>query len=154
MSVWKNLIKWFVEKAWPIIVEWIEENLIDIIKWIFKQIKEFLEGKQNKENERYEENINAAQAKCDNAETDDEKRAWQEADDMLKKMYEESRAENEILKQEIEKYKQQTTNDVKKEVRKVKVDDVFDMKENNIVPKSTMHNISLPKISNNIFKLK
>ncbi|MBE6068082.1 MAG: hypothetical protein E7211_10400 [Clostridium lundense] len=153
MSVWKNIIKWFIEKAWPIIIKWIEDNLMEIIKWVIEHIKEFFESKQNKENERYEENINKAQEKYDNAENDDEKRVWQETIDMLKKMYEESKAENEILKQEMEKYKQQATNDVKKEVRKVKVDDIFDMNGNNVVPKSNTPAISLPKISSDIFKL-
>ena len=58
MSLWKNIVKWFVEKAWPIIIKWIEDNLMEIIKWIIENIKEFFQNKQNREEERYEENIN------------------------------------------------------------------------------------------------
>ena len=85
---------------------------------------------------------------------EDEKRAWQQTIEMLKKMYEESKAENEILKEKLEKYKKQATNDVKKEVRKVKVDDIFDMNGNNVVPKSNMPAITLPKITSDILKFK
>ena len=73
---------------------------------------------------------------------------------MFKKMYDESKSENEILKQKLEMYKQQASNEAKKEVRKVKVNDIFDTSGNNIVPKSIMPAITLLKISGDISKPK
>lgn len=153
MEIWKNILKWFVEKAWPIIKKWIEDNLKEIIEWVIAYIKEIFKDKRKKDKHRYDENINKAEEKRDNAQSEDEKRVWQETIDMLKKMYEESEAENEILKEELEKYKNQATEYVKKEVTKIKVDDIIDVKGNNIVQKSNLPMVTSPKKSKNIFKL-
>lgn len=106
-----------------------------------QHIKVLYENKQNSESERYEENINKAEQGYANSHNDDERRVWQETIDMLKNMYEESKAENEMLKQNIENYKQQATNSIKNEVKKVNVDDVFDIKATNIQLKCDMPTI-------------
>lgn len=152
MEIWKKIIKWFAERTWPIIKKWIEDNLEEIIKRIMDHIKDIFKEKHNKEAKRYEENIIRAEQKFDSAQSEDEKKAWQETVDMLKKMYADSKIENEILKQELEKYKKQVTNDFKQEIGKVKGDDIFYVNENKVITRRVMIPIALPKKTNDTCK--
>lgn len=143
MSIFRYIMKWFVEKAWPIISKWLEENLIEIIKSIVKIIYDLIKKFREQQEKKMSDFEETLKDKAAHAKTDAEKKVWREAFEMYRQMYEDMKAENEILKEQIANATQQATEDIKKQAKKVKADDIFEFKKDSFIVKSSAPSFEL-----------
>ena len=145
--MWKILMKWFLEKAWPVILKLMAKYSREILEFIFVKIGDFIkswiEGLGKEKEEKAYQSYEKAQAAVD----PDEKKKYMHEAEFYKR---EAKSYSEKLKDieiKFEALKKQMEQEVASKTQNLKAEDLFETKS-----KSSMDTLLL-KQNNNILML-
>ncbi|MDF2545823.1 MAG: hypothetical protein K0R93_721 [Anaerosolibacter sp.] len=145
-TVWKQIIKWFVKKVWPLIQKLLIEFIVSVVKWIFDKIREILITRSERWTQNAEEKARSAEESANRTTDEQEREKYKREAEIWRKVADDYRCENENLKSEISDFKEFAKSTIKEKVNDLKVDDVFNT-ERDIRLKEYNFSNSLPLIT-------
>jgi hypothetical protein len=145
--MWKILIKWFMEKAWPVILKLLVKYSKELLEFIFIKIFDFIkswvEGLGKEKEEKAYQSYKKAQATAD----PEEKKKYMHEAEFYKKEAESYSKKLEDLEIKFEALKKQMEQEVATKTQNLKAEDLFETNS-----KSSMDTLLL-KQNNNILML-
>ncbi|MGQ4664984.1 hypothetical protein AB3Z07_09450 [Metabacillus halosaccharovorans] len=146
--MWKMIVSWFLKKGWPVILQLLQRYKDEIIRYVFKLIKEYIENKKKKDMQDKAEKVKQKKASYDNTNDHSEKeKIFKDMEDLEKEMndYNKVMSEMESIFEEI---KQKATDDVAKSTSSLRAEDVLENDDKNETLK-VKENTNMLQLNNN-----
>jgi len=131
MDILKPIFKWFVEKVWPLIQKLIIAAIVDLVYWIYIEVKNLIKMRFTRQEDFAKSRAEDEIINAKNAKTEDEARNHYRMAEMWRQVSDNYREENERLKNDLDKLMREAISKAQSNVLKLKVDDVFDLRDEN-----------------------
>jgi hypothetical protein len=145
--MWKLLVKWFINKAWPVIRTLLEKYGKEILEFIFSKVKDIIIDWVSKMGQEKKQQAQESYKKAQDTSDPEEKKKYMNEAEFYKKEAESYAQKIKDLEKQFEELKKQTEKEVKNKTRNLKAEDLFDT-----ATKSVNDSLTL-KQNNNILML-
>lgn len=127
MSVFRQIIKWFVEMVWPQIKRLITKVIVELVQWILEQIMQLIKDRFNRQENFASSNANAEYQKAKDSTSRDEAEMHYKMAEMWREVADNFREENDRLKEDLNNIMREAATKAAANVKDLQVDDVFDL---------------------------
>jgi hypothetical protein len=141
MGIWQSIVKWFIKQVWPEIQALIIRFIIDLLEWIFEQILDILKRSGTRQEESAWQKANAEERKAEQSSAPQDAEYHRRIAQVWREVAESLRQENEKLRDEMGKLLSDAKNDAETSISSLTVENVFEIENDKLKLKA-----DLPKI--------
>lgn len=143
--MWKNILQWFIGKAWPVILDFIKKYQGQIMQLIFKWIEDILLKRRESTKQEFQTKANEADQKARDSADKESKVKYQTQADTYREVINALEIQNKKLQDEIKEIKIKIKKEMEENTSALRVEDLFNTnKKGEITVKENDNYIQLP----------
>lgn len=146
--MWKIVFNWFITKAWPMILVFIQKYERQITEIIFAWVKDAFKKREKATNEEFKGRAEEAEQKAEEATDADSKIKYQAQAEAYREAARILEEQNKKLREELEETKLKVQREVEKNTSSLKAKDLFNTSsagEITVKPKDNYIHLPPPK---------
>lgn len=130
MSLWQKIVKWFLKVAWPHIRKLIRLVIEEVIKWLVKRFRSFLDSQNRQQEQKAKEKEKGYQKKAEESSNAEEAAKYEAIAKVWREVAEMYRQQNEDLQNRLSVLEQEAMQTAKATTDNLTADAVFVIKGN------------------------
>lgn len=143
--MWKNILQWFISKAWPVILDFIKKYQDQIMQLIFKWIEDILLKRKESTKQEFQTKANEADQKAKDSDDKESKFKYQAQAETYREVINTLEMQNKKLQDEIKEIKIKIKKEMEENTSALQVEDLFNTnKKGEITVKENNNYIQLP----------